>query len=249
MKQFIEKKIKTEKALRIVLIIIVAMFFGSFSLFALTDEVELQLALIMPLAYALLIIAIIYFFRIRPFVCSVKALLDKNCIDDINLAQPTFPKSKIYCGEKAFFSKNPCVIIPYENVAWVYVYEQKSYGITVQKSVIIYTKDAKKYTINAKIEDFQWLINQYIAKNSPNLIVGYGAKQKKLYKELNPATKKASKKTKKISGAIMMAFAGILLTIGLINQTIEIPGIVLLLALFIGGGLLLFLGIKKSKQN
>lgn len=248
MSDFIEKKFKSDKVFRICLLILLILTIVAYTSMGFVEEIELVIIPATLMANALWISGVIYFTSFLPFLNSVKRLKVKgleSLIEDISLERPTLPRSKIYCGQRAFFCKKPCAIIPYSEVAWVYLYERRAYGIAVEKSVIIYTKDGKKCALNSNSDEFKWLLENYIIPQSPSIVIGYGAEQKARYAQLNPEALNSGKKAKKIWGIVLMILGAFLLVVGLINQTIMSPGLVIILGL-LGSGIALFLtGNKK----
>ena len=242
MSAFLEKKIKSAKVFRISLLVIAVLWIGSFLVMP-HLEFEVYYPMVMLLTTAVIICGIVYLASYMPFVSSVKWLENKgleNVTDDIILDRPTLPRSKIYCGQRALFSKKPCAIIPYAQIAWVYLYERRAYGIAVEKAVIIYTKDGKKFALNSNADEFRWLLENYIIVHSPDIVIGYGAEQKARYKQRNPEAANAGKKVKRVWGIVLMILGAFLLTVGLINQTIISPGLVIILGI-LGAGVVLFL--------
>ena len=252
MSEFIEKKLKSAMVFRIYLFVLLILTIGAVASSGFVDEIEIVIAPIILSGNALWISVVVYITSFLPFTSSVKWLKGKgleNVAEDIILERPTLPRSKIYCGQRALFCKKPYAIIPYAEIAWVYLYERRSYGIVVEKAVIVYTKDGKKFALNANTDEFQWLLQNYIVKNSPNIIIGYGAEQKARYKQLNPQAANAGKKVKRIWGIVLMCFGAILLISLIINfQNAEIvPATFMILGSF-GSGIALYL-IGKKKTN
>ena len=251
MAEYVKKKIGSAKILRIVLIVLAVASVGSFIASGVADEMETLGYVPMAVVWILLICGLVYYISFSSFMSSMKLLRENGIAtvaDDINLSNPTLPKSKIYCGENALFCKKPCAVIPYAEIAWIYLYERKAYGIvTVEKAVIVYTKDGRKYSLRSDVNEFQWLLENYIVKHSPDVVIGYGAEQKARYKQLNPQSSNTGKKVKKICGIVLMCLAVVLLVALIVNiDSAEIIPIVVLIAVFFVSGVGLFLfGNKK----
>lgn len=124
---------------------------------------------------------------------------------DINPEKLTLPRSKICCGQRAFLCKKPLVVIPYGEIAWVYTYEQGSEDIVV-KTIVVYTKDGRKFSLNSDEYEFKWLLDNYIVNHSLDVIRGCGG-EKKEYLQLNPLATKKDRKVKKILGVILICLA------------------------------------------
>lgn len=198
MGEFIERKLRSALVFRIILLLVLVAAIGSFVAMTLVEDVETIIAPLVLSIMALWICGIIYLVSFMPFTRSVKWLKSKeleHVADDIVLDRPTLPRSKIYCGQRALFSKKPCAIIPYAEIAWVYLYERRTNGIVVERSVIINTKDGKRFALNANFDEFKWLLDNYILKHVPDLIIGYGAEQKARYQQLKQNYAQAGKKS------------------------------------------------------
>lgn len=250
MSEFIEKKLRSAKAFRIYLLVLLIVTIGSFVSMGFIDDVEIVIAPIMLSTNALWISGVIYLASYMPFTGSVKWLKSKgmeNVADDIILERPTLPRSKIYCGQRALFCKKPCAIIPYAEIAWVHLYERRAYGIAVEKAVIVYTKDGRKFSLNSNADEFKWLLEKYIIPNSPNIIIGYGAEQKARYKQLNPQSAEAGKKVKRIWGIVLMCIgAAFFITLLFTFKQAEIVPVTILILGFLGSGAILYMLGKKK---
>ena len=118
---------------------------------------------------------------------SIKRLEKKGLLhvaDDINPDTPTLPLSKIHCGQQALYSKKPCLILAYSEIAWVHLFEQRMYGIPVERAVIVHTNDGKKYSLKANEEEFKWLLGNCVLPVCPQVLLGYGPEQQMKYKLL-----------------------------------------------------------------
>lgn len=129
---------------------------------------------------------IYYISKIGPLISS-KEYLDKwnmySAISDINPKEYTLPKSKICCGRYVFYAAKERKIVPYRNIVWIYVTVQKSYGITVGRIYNFMCIDRKCFSMNVNKNEADALID-IIAKNAPNLILGYGREQQNAYNNL-----------------------------------------------------------------
>ena len=107
----------------------------------------------------------------------------ENVADDISLERPTLPRSVIYCGQKAFYSDKYNLIIPYEDIIWIYGFIQILYFIPIRKFFVIRTLDGKKFKLRANSDEVTWLIDNRIIQNSPFLIVGHGKEQEERFEQ------------------------------------------------------------------
>ena len=253
MENAINKKIKREKYYIISLIVSAIGFVCSLILLStplLSDNFLIILSLFTVFLIALWTIGVLYVSHYFTFKKTLKTLREKgleDVVNDIDLEKPIFPKSKIFCGEKALFSKEPWVIIPYSEIAWTYMYERRTNGILVERSMIIHTKENVKYAFKADEVIFKFLLISHIIKNSPDVIVGYGAEQKAAYGKICPEYIEKPKRIKRIAGIALMFLGAVMLVAAIINFNPEnIAPISIILALTLGGGLILFLmGSKK----
>ncbi|MBQ4067613.1 MAG: hypothetical protein IJD22_08215 [Clostridia bacterium] len=250
MREFIEKKIQTEKIMRFVLIALAVTAMAVITIGASTDNSSL-LAIGFICFVPVWIIAAIYFSRVLPFRLCISRLR-KNGVeyvtDDININTAAVPKSKIYCGSLAFYSKKANVIIPYSDVLWAHMYEQRVNGITVEKSCIFYCKGGKKYAVPSTPEEAQWLISQYIIYHSPDLIIGYGKEQQEKYFSRDTAAAKKSTTSNIIWGIILLVMAALLTVVAVTGDSVQPMGIIVLIVLY-GAGLLLVLSNKIFKKK
>ena len=211
MSEFIEKKLRVAKAFSIYLLVLLVLTVGSAVASSFVSEAGI---VILFSANALWFSCVMYCVHYMPFVRSVKWLKTnnmENITDDIILETPTLPRSKIYCGRRALFSKKPCVILPYSEIAWVNLYERSAYGIAVEKAVIVHTKDGRKISLKSNATEFQWLLDHHIIPNSPNIVIGYGHEQEEKYKQLNPQSVQERKRVKRVWGIALMCVGATLL--------------------------------------
>ncbi len=224
MNEYISKKRKSAEILKYIIFGVMALLMLSLVLsgtgIGLID-IDSLLILIAMSPTVLFVLAIIYFVAFHPVMSSVAWLKEKNYVniaDDIILGNPTLPKSKIYCGKNALLCNKPFAIIPYSEIAWVHLYVRKLYGvITVEKEVVVYTKDGKKFSLRADENEFQWLLENYIVKFSPNVVIGFGKKQKMRYRQLNPNYKIATSKVMSTIGIVLLCIAAFFLVLGIAN--------------------------------
>ncbi len=192
MKELIEKKCKAVKAFRIYFITVAAVIVILMIIFGIVDTKYIAAPPSLGI-FCLLIPFAVYMDKYQSFNASIKlmkALDIMDIVDDINLDRPTIPRSKIYCGEKAFFSKKPLAIVPYSEIAWVYKRVTQTYGITVEKLFVVNMSDGKAIVLKSDEDEFKWLLENCIIRNSPDVIIGYGSAQKKKYSEIKKANKK-----------------------------------------------------------
>lgn len=186
MEQMLKKIAKNAKIWKIVLVLILAAFILTIILETALDMKELAGVYVL-LIIAIFVFGFFYLFKYFNFKRCMKWLTEKNYLgiyNDINLEKPTLPKSKVYCGSKALFFKKSSTIIPYSEIAWVYYYQASAYGIPVVKYMYIFTRDGKKFPVKTNVVEFQWLLDNYLLKLYPDIMVGYSPEIQKRYKEL-----------------------------------------------------------------
>ena len=129
----------------------------------------------------------------------------------------------------------------------MHLYERRAYGIAVEKAVIVYTKDGQKFILNSNADEFKWLLENYIAPNSPNIVIGYGAEQKARYRQLNPQSVEPVKKVRRIWGIVLMCIGVAFLIAMIVNiKTAEIAPLTILILCSLGAGATLYTMGKKK---
>lgn len=186
MREYIERKIKAEKVLRFSMI---AIFFCVPFLMHFLNE---SLYPVGFFSYGIFIWVMIFLYPIKylPWAKVSRELKNydwKDLVSDIDLDKPTLPKSKIHCGRKAFYSQKSGMVIPYHQTAWIYYKVQRSFGLVVDKTVVIYTRSGTKFLLKADDKEFMWLLENLIVPFSPGVVIGFGSYQKKRYKEIRKA--------------------------------------------------------------
>lgn len=191
MKKFIDKKVKSARIYRIFLLILLLMFVCSFFIIPHVDS-DIPLMVASVSVISLILFSLIYYLLFHLYAYNFKWLIRngyENIADDIDLTKPTLPRSGIYCGENALFSKKSKLIMPYSEMAWLYLYRQNLNGINIENSIIINTTDGKCFHLYHKGNEFNWLMVNYIMSKKPDVIVGFGSEQKKRYLEISKKKK------------------------------------------------------------
>ena len=94
---------------------------------------------------------------------------------DIDPNVITLPVSRMYCGQTALLSKKPWVIIPYSEISWVYVPLDEAISLTLH--VLVYTRDNKCFRLSYHPDEFKWLLENYILKHAPDVLLGPRGKE------------------------------------------------------------------------
>ncbi len=184
MKDEFLKALKKAKVLRVALIVLAIVWVISYMTIFSAGENFVSVCTIVFLL--ILIIGIVYLVSYKPVIKCNKWLCNiesENIFDDVP-SVPTLPKSKAYCGSKCIVFKKPFVAIPYYEIAWAYIQVNKTYGITMSKQVHIYCLSGAHFMISADVSEFEWLLENYLLRLNPNIVLGYGYKQKREYREL-----------------------------------------------------------------
>lgn len=158
-----------------------------------TLKIIMIVSLFVPLFGVMIamIIGLVYLNKFGYFLRSVKDLEKSNrldYVDDIPINTSTLVGSKIDCGSKAMYFQKIHQIIAYEDVLWIYIKRQNNnfYGLTVSsiETVEIWCRNKRHLSISAGRDEISQLINNYISKASPSLLVGYTPENAKQYSAL-----------------------------------------------------------------
>ena len=102
------------------------------------------------------------------------------------------------------------------------------------------------YGLFAKINR-KWLLENYVVKFSPNIVIGYGKEQKTRYRKFNPNYKIAKSKTMKKIGIVFLCIAAIFLIMAVINyKTVQVVTVASIIIVSLIIGLLLIFIAKKA---
>ena len=212
MQEFMEKKRKTAAVLKTWLPLLFAAIAGAYvAVFTLVEQPEH----VLYLSLLLLCIAtgwwcafVFYIAQVLPLLRCMRDLEQRGIdydVYNIDLRQPSFPQTTVYCGQRALLCKKPqALIVPYADILWAYLYERKVYGITVEQKVVVYTKQGKRFWLDIKSDQFQMLLTRFVQKEAPNVILGYGAEQKARYRQVCPQFVQAKKRVKRFWGIVLM---------------------------------------------
>ncbi len=185
MRDFVEKRAKNAKTFKIILFVLLALC------------IVACIAMLIPVfAFGIVILLIlwcIYMTNFSPALGNSKWLAAKgytNAADEFNINMPMYKKSKIICGSRAIMIKNVAVVIPYQEIAWMYVQVRRLYGlIPIGKSILIFTRDGKGYTAGGDVEELKAILTEHVLRANPEVIVGFGAEQQKKYRAVKDANK------------------------------------------------------------
>ncbi|MBR4050462.1 MAG: hypothetical protein IKK09_08180 [Clostridia bacterium] len=188
MKEYIERKIKAEKIFRVFLIVAFLAFFGMIFILDTSNEWLFIGSYLLCMVWVISIFVYLIKYLLWTKVSRELKNYDwQETVSDISLDKPTLPKSKIYCGRKAFYSQKSKMVIPYHQIVWIYYKVQHFYGLPVSKQVIIHTRSGNRFILEADNNEFAWLLENLIVPFSPGVVIGFGSEQKKRYKEIRKA--------------------------------------------------------------
>ena len=252
MREFLEKKVHDEKIVRYLMLVFFALFFICTAFIPILDEavgVGALVAIVMlPFAIGFTFL-VIYYAKFYYFVKGYKQLVDAGMldyVDDINLNEPTFAKSKLYCGRKALYCKSSGCIVPYSQIGWVYIHANNIYGITVNKEVYVFMRNGQKLVLSVDVNDFKIVLERFILRESPDVVIGYGNEQRKRYKALNPQSKLRTYKNMRIGSYVLFAMSIFFAVMGIVSDGTDVPRFLAFLVVFVGVAITLFiLGNRK----
>ena len=189
--EYFEKRKKVEIVLRAIFILALTVMTLLIVFSAIMKKTNLFVTWIM-LLFPVAAFSFVYLDKYIPYISNrkwLKSIGCENIADNMLISDPISAKSKIYCGTNIIFAAKFGVIIPYEQIAWVYVFNRKLYGINIESSLIVHTKTGKKIPVYAKERDCETIIFTYLLKRCPDLILGYGKEQKERYVKLKEISK------------------------------------------------------------
>lgn len=134
---------------------------------------------------ALIVSGYVYLISFQPIVKSAKCL--KRLVWKIQLMifrQTQLCRNQNLLWFESVLFKKPFTVVPYSEIAWVYMQVNKAYGITVAKQVHIYCRNGKHFILRADVEEIKWLLGSCLLKFNQNIIIGYGFEQKSSIKKL-----------------------------------------------------------------
>lgn len=189
------KKYRAAWAHGISLIVLSVTYVCSFYLYAVVESQGIVHALIFTQTYALLCGALVYVL-VYPTFLRNRTWLKRNgfeaVADDIDLKSPTHKKAKFYCGQQALFCKKSGVIVPYDQIAWVYWSGGKP-----DNGMVIRTTDGAKFVVRASQLHYHWLVENGLARYCGNVLVDYTVVQRERYHQQYPQGAVADTKSQK----------------------------------------------------
>ena len=157
------------------------------------------------------IIGIVFFIRFRKDISSlspdVLAMIERELADS----------NAIYlCNRSLCLTPNYLVMLDnkfkvysYQNIIWMYDFEQRYNGVRTSKGIKISTIDGKTYLIanmsvatQAAKNNYEMIWN-YLYQKNPNMRVGYTTDNITYFNEVKKSLKNKYKKNKKVNIAIM----------------------------------------------
>lgn len=186
MEEKLRKLHSASRTVKIVFWALIVLALALFIIISAADNSDLILVFL-PVFAGALVCGYIYLFKFRNFNRCMKWLAQRNYPDvsgDINLENPTLPKSKVYCGSKALFFGKTALLIPYAEIAWIYQYKVSVNLIPVVNYIVICTRDGESFMAKAKIEELNRLLSDCLLRQYPDIMVGYSAENKKRYDAL-----------------------------------------------------------------
>ena len=169
-----------------------------------------------------------------PYIRSRKWLQKKGC-DIVQVVR----------SQKAVISLNPFAVVPYSQIAWIFLdpfYGEDSEPIYYVLN--IYCKDGSVF----KIENNSTGWYELLISELPEIMSGNGPEKLKLYLQTNPTACDKRNRVKTIWGIVLLF---VMLSLGslslFVTKSIKPMGVVVLVALLIGGIVLIRQGKNKNK--
>ena len=231
MQKYIQKTKNIGRIFLTIAIISFLAFIGCLFSFSHIPDIAAPLALLsFWVSIAFFITYFTKFFWLGHTLKILKKSGKEHYLDDIDLTTPTFAKSKIYCGKKAFFCKRTGSVVAYGQFAWIYSIGGHLGEYTIR------LKNGKKAYIIIEERELRTLLNNYISPVNPKIIEGKTVQSKKEFLKLYPKASPTLDKGKIIGGSILLAIALLSITVGLIKNTIDVGN-------FVANGVLGVIGI------
>ena len=106
---------------------------------------------------------------------------------------PSYPASKVYCGDYAFYCERESLLLPLENLAWVYLTETKTKAmgivtVSVTRSVNFCYGDEKRYTATFNENELRDLLDKKVIQLNPRVMIGYTEENRRSYAQLTGKT-------------------------------------------------------------
>ncbi len=168
MNQIITKRIKAVKAFKTALII------GA--IIDLCLVFAMQFAAMSILFVALFLGFLIYFGYFAPFKRVIKLIGEDKMRDtskDINLHKADYKKSKIHCGSQALYFAKKKVVVPYDEITWVYLFVYRIMFIPVLKQTHFMLKNGTGVAIKCNVNEVKDLLDKNILPANPYVMIGH----------------------------------------------------------------------------
>ena len=179
MKELYNKKLKQAKWIKSILFGLFITFI--FSVIDLLDGLAILTFFIMDI---LLIVYLMIYYPIEENEKYLRKHGLSDILEDDFPNTPTFPRSKIYCGERAFYYEKAHIVMPYSEIEWCYMQNYTIYIIFTISSFFFFRKDGKGFGIRKPdMEELKEFIRDYIVEEAPEVLIGYNNENKKEYKQ------------------------------------------------------------------
>ncbi|MBQ2881273.1 MAG: hypothetical protein IJE40_03300 [Clostridia bacterium] len=185
MRNLVDEMLKKEKKWRIVLIATTAVCLCLFfSFLAVENGAGAFFAIL-----ALIVVGFIYlssFTRLRNYKWFLKVSENPDAVlNSFNIDMNSYTKAnKVYLGDKALFHNYTFYIIPYSEIAWVYIKNTSVNYSTQVQTTVIRTRDGKLIEIPCNAESLSMIVQNYLIPQSPGVLVGFTNENGKLYSQM-----------------------------------------------------------------
>lgn len=126
----------------------------------------------------------------KHYRASEERLYALGALDDaeteFNAPESTrFPKAKLVLSKQYVFSSSSGYVLPHEEIGWMYLRTQRSYGIPVGKQIMAGLVNGKSVILASRAVNDQLLSTaaQAIYSANPNCLIGYTFENIKLYNQ------------------------------------------------------------------
>lgn len=110
--------------------------------------------------------------------------LEKRGKADIGSDIVITPGQRLCCGQNAFFETKQCLLVPYEDVIWVYEHRIVWFVFVISRRLMVFTKDGKLFQLKVKTDEFSRMYEHTAQRFPKGLMLGASQENRKKYKEI-----------------------------------------------------------------
>ena len=120
--------------------------------------------------------------RTQKRILEQSKLTLEDCLVGVEGA-PCTQSKKVICSEKALIFPKEKLIIPYTSIVWIHGVDHLINGFHAYSYCKIYTVTGSSHKIFINKDELNWILLNCIKEFPQDVIIGYGADQKKAYKK------------------------------------------------------------------